>query len=103
MRQFCTRAIMSIVFAGLATAAFAQTVKLDRVATFDSPGDDANGLPNEAAQGRDGALYAVSAFAPSTSVSFFRINPVTHTHSVAATLDVGQTNPSASRLVLAAD
>jgi len=94
---------MSIVFAGLATAAFAQTVKLDRVARFDSPGDDANGLPNEVAQGQDGALYAVSTFTPSTSLAFFRINPVTHGHSVAATLDVGQTFPSASRLVLAGD
>src|SRR4051812_38901580 len=103
MRQFCTRAVMSIVFAGLATASFAQTVKYDPVTSFNSLGDDANGLPNEVAQGRDGALYAASAFAPGTSVSFFRINPVTHGHSVAATLDVGQTNPSVSRLVLAAN
>ena len=102
MRQFCGRAVMSIALLALATAASAQAVKLDTITTFVSPGlDGDHGLPGEAAQGRDGEFYAISIFSPDPIVAFFRIDPVSHSHIVATTLDTGQPNPGASRLVLA--
>ena len=102
MRQFCGRGVMSIALLALATGASAQAVKLDTITTFVSPGVDGdNGLPGEAAQGRDGVFYAISIFSPRPTVAFFRIDPVSHSHIVATTLDMGQPNPGASRLVLA--
>jgi hypothetical protein len=93
---------MSIAVLALATGASAQAVKLDAITTFASPGADGdNGLPDEAAQGPDGAFYAISTFSPNRTVAFFRIDPVTHSHVVAARLDLGQTSPGSSRLVLA--
>jgi len=93
---------MSIALLALATGASAQAVKLDTITTFVSPGVDGdNGLPGEAAQGRDGVFYAISIFSPNLTVAFFRIDPVSHSHIVATTLDMGQPNPGASRLVLA--
>jgi hypothetical protein len=102
MRQFCRRAVMSIALLGLATGAWAQAVKLDAITTFASSGADGdNGLPEEAAQGPDGTFYAISTFSPNQTVAFFRIDAVSHSHIVASTLDMGQPNPGASRLVLA--
>jgi hypothetical protein len=100
MRQFCTRAIMSVAVLALAAGASAQSVKLDTVTTFI---DEGSGLPNHAVQGPDGAFYAISTFSGSTTLSIFRIEPVTRTSSVAANLDTGQTGPNGSRLVLAPD
>ena len=100
MRQFCIRAIMSVAVLALAAGASAQSVKLDTVTTFI---DEGSGLPNHAVQGPDGALYTISTFSDGTTVSIFRVEPASRSHTVAANLDTGQTNPSASRLVLAAD
>ena len=102
MRQFCGRGVISIALLALATGASAQAVKLDPITTFVSPGVDGdNGLPGEAAQGRDGVFYAISIFSPNPTVAFFRIDPVSHSHTVATTLHMGQPNAGASRLVLA--
>src|SRR4051812_25180384 len=102
MRQFLGRALMSIAVLGLAAGASAQDVKLDPITTFVSPVPDGdNGLPGEAAQGPGGLFYAVSGYSPSQSLAFFRIDPVSHSHTVATTLDTSQPHPAGSRLVLA--
>ena len=102
MRQFCTRAIMSVALLALAASAAAQTVpvQLDPITTFI---DEGTGQPNHAVQGPDGAFYAISTFSDSTTLSIFRIDPISKSHSVVAPLDTGQDFPSASRLVLAPD
>jgi hypothetical protein len=102
MRHLFKSVVLFAAILGAATGASAQTVKLDSITTF--PGDGDN--PNEVAQGPGGKLYAISAYTydpSSTSLSIFRIDPVAHTRALVRILDVGQTGPSASRLVLAPD
>jgi hypothetical protein len=101
MRQFYKPAVMLVALLAVAPAASAQpTAKLDKITTFQ---DATHGLPSDATQGADGAFYAVSTFSPDSTVTFFRMKAADHTNAVAATLDLLQTNPAPSRLVLAPD
>ena len=100
MRHLLKCAALFGAIVAAATAADAQTVKVDIITTFTDVG---NGVPNEVAPGPGGKLYAISSFSSTTSVAILRIDPALHTQSIVRTLDLGQTNPSASRLVLAPD
>jgi hypothetical protein len=104
MRKVLSRAVITFSFLACAQIVSAQAVKLDPISIFASPAPDGdNGLPNVVSQGANGFLYGVSAFSPGTTVAIFQISPATHSHLVAATIDLGQTNPNVSRLVLASD
>lgn len=103
MRQLHQRAALVLMaLLAVATGATAQpATKLDNITMFGIPSDGNHGLPSDATQGPDGRFYAISTFSPDSTVTFFRIDPTGHSHTVAAIADLGQTNPSPSRLVLA--